>query len=271
MVRFRPLLRWLLPSIAGKGVVEKLLDQGLSPEVITRLARAMEKSNHPDERERLFAALASLLPCGGDLALENEKRGRVALIGPTGVGKTTSLIKLTVRLAGQQERRVGWITLESRRAVGADLLASYCGILGVPYRAAEDRASLARALEELSECDWVLIDTPGLNPRDEEGLEDLADALDAAPDLTRMLWLSAATNDRDMADWLERYRKFGFDSIAFTKIDECRYFGPLINAAIASGGPLSYVTVGQDMVNDLQPSTPDLLASLLLTGWSNDD
>ena len=83
--------------------------------------------------------------------------------------------------------------------------------------------------------------------------------------------LFRSTNDPDMADWLERYRKFGFDSLGFTKIDECRYFGPLINAAIASGRPLSYVTVGQDMVNDLQPSRPDLLASLLLTGWGNDD
>ncbi len=267
----RSLLRWLLPSIAGKGVVEKLLDQGLSPEIIARLAREMEKSDRTDERERMFTALARLLPCGGDLERGEEEQGRAVLVGPTGVGKTTSLIKLTVRLAGQQERRVGWISLESRRSVGADLLASYCGILGVPYRAAEDRQTLARAFEELSECDWVLVDTPGTNPRDEEALDELADALEAVPDLKRMLLLSATTNGRDMADWVERYRKLGFDSLTFTKIDECRYFGPLINTAIDCGRPLSYVTVGQDMVNDLQPSRPDLLASLLLTGWSNDD
>jgi flagellar biosynthesis protein FlhF len=267
----RSLLRWLLPTIAGKGVVEKLLDQGLSPEIIARLAREMDKSDQTDERERMFGALARLLPCGGDLEHDKEKQGRAVLVGPTGVGKTTSLIKLTVRLAGQQERRVGWISLESRRSVGGDLLANYCGILGVPYRAAEDRDSLARAFSELSECDWVLVDTPGMSPRDEEGLEELADALEAVPDLKRILLLSATTNGRDMAAWVERYRKLGFDSLTFTKIDECRYFGPLINTAIDCGRPLSYVTVGQDLVNDLQTSRPDLLSSLLLTGWSNDD
>lgn len=267
----RALLGWLLPSISGKGMVEKLLDQGLAPDVITRVAREMEKSAHKDERERMFAALARLIPCAAELERAEEKRGCAALIGPTGVGKTTTLIKLTVRLAGQRQRRLGWIALESRRAVGGDLLASYCGILGVAYRAAHDRETLTRAFEELSDCDWVLVDTPGANPRDAETIEELGAALAALPDLHRILCLGATTNARDLADWLGPYAALGFDSLAFTKLDECRYFGPLINTAINSGRPLSYVTVGQDLVNDLQPGRAEMLASLLLSGWSNDD
>ncbi len=249
-------------------MVEKLLDQGLSSEVITRLARGMEQSGHRDERERLSAALARLIPCAA--ALEDEKPGRAALIGPTGAGKTTSIIKLTVRLAGRNER-VGWISLESRRAVGADLLASYCGILDVPYRAAYDGETLARALGELAECDRVLIDTPGTSPRDGEGLEEMAEALEAIADLHRMLLLSATTNGRDMADWVDLYGKIGFDSLSFAKVDECRYLGPLINAAVGCGRPLAYIAAGQDLVHDLQPGRAETLAGLMLTGWSNDD
>ncbi|HTM08484.1 MAG TPA: hypothetical protein VL754_08855 [Verrucomicrobiae bacterium] len=266
----RSLLKWLLPSISGPGLVENLLDQGLAPEVITRIAREMEKSQQKSDRERLFTALARLVPFSGEFTKPDARQGRVAFIGPTGTGKTTSLIKLTVRLAGNGAR-IGWINLESRRIVGADLLASYCGILGVPYRAAYDRETLMRAVEELSDCDWVLIDTPGLSPRDADGLVEVGAALDAISDLHRMLLLSAATNDRDMAAYVEDYKKAGFEALTFTKVDECRHFGPMINTAVSSGRPLSYITLGQDLVNDLRLGQPDLLASLLLSGWSDDD
>jgi len=266
----RSLLKWLLPSIAGQGVVENLLDQGLAPEIITRLAREMEKSPQKNERERLFTALARLVPFAGALAKSGAQQGRAALIGPTGAGKTTSLIKLTVRLA-REGARVGWINLESRRLVGGDLLASYCGILGVAYRAAYDGETLTRALNELADCDWVLIDTPGLSPRDGDGLNEVSGALDAVPDVMRMLFLNAATNGRDMAASVETYKTVGFDSLAFTKLDECSHFGPLINTAVSAGRPISYLTQGQDLVNDLQLGQPDLLASLLLSGWDNDD
>ncbi|MGH8732892.1 MAG: hypothetical protein ACREVB_04340, partial [Burkholderiales bacterium] len=266
----RALLHWILPGVARKGLAEKLLDQGLSAEVITRLARAMEGMEEKDDRERIFAALSRLIPCTEALQPEAGKQQRLALVGPTGVGKTTGIIKLTVRLL-QKARRVGWISLESGRSVGADLLASYCGILDVPYRAAHDRKSLEQAFDQLSTSDCVLLDTPGFSPRDESGVEELAESLDAVSDLQRMLLLSAATNGRDMADWVEVYRKIGLDSLVFTKVDECRYFGPLVNTAVGSGLPLSYVTGGQDLVSDLQVGRPELLANLILSGWSNDD
>src|SRR5262249_19967459 len=104
----RSLLKWLLPSMTGPGLMENLLDQGLAPEVITQLAREMEKSQQKSDRERLFTALARLIPFAGGLDKKNAKQGRVALIGPTGAGKTTSLIKLTVGLAAAGAR-VAWI------------------------------------------------------------------------------------------------------------------------------------------------------------------
>jgi len=266
----RALLRWVLPGVARKGLAEKLLDQGLSPEVIARLAREMEGMEDKDDRACIFAALARLIPCAEEPPPKAGKQQRLALVGPTGVGKTTGVIKLTVRLA-QKGRRVGWIGLESGRTVGADLLASYCGILDVPYRAAHDRESLEQALAQLASADSVLLDTPGFSPRDEGGVEELAESLDAVSDLKRMLLLGATTNGRDMADWVEVYRKVGLDALVFTKVDECRYFGPLINTAVGSGLPLAYVTGGQDLVNDLQVGRAELLANLILSGWSNDD
>ncbi len=272
LAEVRTLLKWMLPSAARKGMAEKLLDRGLAPEIIARLAREMEGIEAQDDRERILTALARLIPCAEEFdGAGNAERLCLALVGPTGVGKTTGIIKLTVRLAGRAARRVGWIGLESGRSVGADLLASYCGILDVPYRAAHDRESLAQAFAELSECDCVLIDTPGFSPRDAGGIEDLAQSLEAVPDLKRMLVLGAATNSRDMGEWVAAYEKLRFDSLIFTKVDECRYFGPLVNTALGCGAPIAYVCGGQDLVNDLQSSRPELLANLILSGWSNDD
>jgi flagellar biosynthesis protein FlhF len=166
----RALLHWILPGVARKGLAEKLLDQGLSPEIIARLAREMEGLEAKDDHDRIFAALSRLIPCAGEIQPKPGTQQKLALLGPTGVGKTTSIIKLTVRLA-QKARRVGWISLESGRSVGADLLASYCGILDVPYRAAHDGKSLQQAIEQLASSDCVLIDTPGFSPRDESGVE----------------------------------------------------------------------------------------------------
>ena len=80
------------------------------------------------------------------------------------------------------------------------------------------------------------------------------------------LLLSAATHGRDMAEWVALYGKVGLNTLLFTKLDECRYFGPLINTALSSGVPVSYITLGQNFTGDLAIAKPEVFASLLLTG-----
>jgi len=90
--------------------------------------------------------------------------------------------------------------------------------------------------------------------------------LEATPGLRRALLLSAATNDRDLAEWVAAFRQVGVDALFFSKLDESRYFGPLLNTTLGAGLPVSYLTLGQNLAGDLEIAKPEIFASLLLTG-----
>lgn len=265
----RSLIYWLAPNLnQNNQLLQALVRQGLSPENITRLSEKMQEISGADEREKLMGALIQLIPSGGRI---EDAVDRIVLIGPSGVGKTANLIKLTVFENQRLQRKIGWINTDQRRLAGGDPLALYASILGVRYETAENNKELKRALERLGSCDLVLVDTPGINPRDPEAMKNLARLLHGLPEVRRMLVCSAATNGADLADWIKRYGRLGLNSLFFTKLDECRYLGSLINTALSAGHPLSYITLGQNLAGDLENATPEVLTSLLLTGGEHDD
>jgi flagellar biosynthesis protein FlhF len=255
-------LGWWLPGVKQKKVFEELMTQGVAPEVITRVTQEMDSTGGGDERERARKVLARLISTGGDLDCRAEQRACVALIGPTGVGKTTAVVKLTARLI-HQGHSVGWISLD-RRIGGADLLEAYAGILGVPHETAESPEAVSRALDRLSNCSAVLLDTAGVSPRDPASLDEIAEVTRAVKNLRRILFLNASTNSHDMREWAQLFESVGFDSLVFTKVDECRHFGPAINVAVSSGRPLSYITQGQKVAGGLDLASAETLAAMVL-------
>jgi flagellar biosynthesis GTPase FlhF len=264
LAALRSMLAWLAPGFNHKNrILKSLVAQGLNPEIIARLNEAIHDSEGADEREKTYRALIGLIPTGGQIPDEVD---RLALIGPTGVGKSSSIIKLTVFESQRLQRQVGWLNLDHRRIASGDPLALYATILGARYETAADVREVRRAWERLGDCDLVLVDTPGVTPRDEKAMRELQGMLHAMPGLRRALLLTASTNGADMAGWIKGYQRLEFSSLFFTKLDECRHFGPLINTAVGSGYPLSYITVGQNMAGDLEAAKPEVITSLLLLG-----
>jgi flagellar biosynthesis protein FlhF len=259
----KSLFRWFAPHLGHGTIVEELLNQGLSPETLARVMEELSPQGG-DERTRVRQALARIIPIGGQLETQSNKREGLALIGPTGVGKTTTIVRLTAHFARRGGRRIGWISLDNRRLAGSEQLAAYAGVLGVPCEVAENTEQFRRAYEKLSPCDLIFVDTAGISPREESGLTELARFMRDIPELRRSLLLNATTNGRDMSDWVKRYEQTGFDSLLFTKLDEGRYFGSLVNTTLACGRPLSYLAVGQNVTNSLEPANADTLAQLLL-------
>jgi flagellar biosynthesis protein FlhF len=258
----RSMLSWLAPKIQKNDVLKSLIGHGVSPEIMARISEAMRESPGTNDQEKMYDALRRLIPSGGQI---QDGVDRVALMGPAGVGKTTSLIKLTVLENQRLNRRIGWVNADQRHLSG-DALALYANILGVRYETAETNKELKRSFDRLTDCDLLLVDTPGISPRDEQGVNDLGRLLDGIPDLRRALLCSATTNHADMADWVQTYGRLAISSLFFTKLDECRHLGPLINTALGSGYPLSYITLGQNLAGDLEIAKPEVLTSFLLTG-----
>jgi flagellar biosynthesis protein FlhF len=149
-------------------------------------------------------------------------------------------------------------------------LDTYASILGVRLERAASRAELKIALGRLAECDLVLIDTPASNPRQDDSIAQLVKSLSGVGDLRAVLLLSAATNSADLIDWIKSYRPVGIDSLLFTKLDECRYLGPLLNTLLSVTLPLSFITFGQSLAEDLAPAQPELFANLVLTGVAHE-
>lgn len=264
LLALKSMLGWLAPGLNHEDkIIKALVTHGLAPEIIAQLSDAVKRSAESNDREHWHRAISGMVPSGGQI---RAVRDRVVLLGPAGVGKTATLIKLTVFETQRRECRVGWINADARHLAAGDSLAVYASILNVSYEKADNKKELKKALEHLSDCDLILIDTPGVNPRDAEGVQNLAKTFSSSPDLRRVLLLTAATHGRDMAEWVTLYGKVGLNAVLFTKLDECRYFGPLINTTLSAGVPVSYVTLGQNFVGDLEIAKPEVFASLLLTG-----
>lgn len=269
LATLKNLLYWLASGMdQANEVINRLLKQGTAPEVVATVAAAMKQAPGADDRERLLHALSALISSGGQLRGEGD---RLALVGPSGVGKSSAIIRLTIFETQRRACRVGWVSTDQRRWTTGDPLAVYAGILGVRYETAGNREELKQALDGLADCDLVLVDTAGVNPRDHKGMRELTKLLHGFPDLRRALLLNAAINGADMAEWTAAYRKTGLHSLMFTKLDECRFFGPALGAATTFGLPLSYLASGPNFTGDIEIAEPEIFVRLVLSGSAADD
>lgn len=214
-------------------------------------------------RQEAAAAIERLL--GPARPIETGTAGRViAFVGPTGVGKTTTLAKLAAHFALRERRRVCLLTLDTFRVGAVDQLRTYAQISGLPCLVAATPAEFASLLERAPEYDLVLVDTAGRSHHDEMRMSELAGFLAARrPDEIHLV-VSATSRYSDALEVLDRYREAGFDKLLFTKLDETRHHGLILNVAVVAQRPLSYVTTGQQVPEDIAVARAGDLAKLLV-------
>ena len=190
----------------------------------------------------------------------------IALVGPTGVGKTTTVAKLAATYKLRHQKKVGLITSDTYRIAAVEQLKTYAGIIGLPLKVANSPQEMADAIEELSECDIVVIDTAGRSQNDSRRLEELAEfAAAAQPDETHLV-LSTTVGDNVLRKTADRFKALGPDRCILTKLDEAVTTGPIAGLCDRIGLPLSFVTVGQEVPDDLEPARVDRLARCVLDG-----
>lgn len=193
-----------------------------------------------------------------------DGRRVVALVGPTGVGKTTTIAKLAAGYRFREGKRVALITTDTYRIAGAQQLKSYAELIGLPCCVAPLPADLKRALTNDRDADVIFIDTVGRSARRQDQLEELAAYARGDDGCEVCLVLSATTKRADLLQAVEAYRSLGLSSIIATKIDETATVGPVCEAALAAAVPISYLTTGQEVPDDIEEAQPLRLARRLV-------
>ena len=251
---------------------QQLISSQVADELAADMVATLQKNIRPEHlsqpsfvREKLADQLEKMIPSSGPIHRTKTSGSHVvALIGPTGVGKTTTIAKLAANLKLREKHRVGLITLDTYRIAAVDQLKKYADIIGAPLRVVNTTDDLREAIASMSDCEYVLIDTAGRSPKDTMKLNELRGFLDAAqPDEVHLV-LSTTASPSCIQLAIDRFNDVRVDKIIFTKLDEAAHVGVVLNVIRKVNKSLSYITTGQDVPNDIEVGRGKKLAQLIL-------
>lgn len=202
--------------------------------------------------------------------LSSNAKNIMMLVGPTGVGKTTTLAKLAARYSRMLNKnyKVGIITLDTYRIGAVDQLMFYAKKMKLSIDTVVDTEEFINALDSLKYCDYILIDTVGSSQHDRAKLESLKSFINADPNakIDVSLVMSATTKYEDLKDIYHTFSTLGIDTLIFTKLDETNSYGNIFSLIYETKKPTSYFSIGQEVPNDLNVATSDFLIDCLLDG-----
>lgn len=200
----------------------------------------------------------------------SEKGPRIVLfIGPTGVGKTTTIAKLAGRYCVEEKKKVALLTADTYRIAAAEQLRTYANILETPFRIIYTPEELQAAVEDYWDCDYIFIDTAGRSHQNTDQLEKMKEMVGALKDPGNyhvFLVLSATTKYRDLQRIADCYGKIADYELIFTKLDETEAVGNLLNMKLYTGAPVAYVTCGQNVPDDMEVFNPQKTVKQILGG-----
>ena len=235
----------------------ELLMQALRP--------AAEDGAGIDELRSLMAeTLAGLVKCSGSLRIKKNGPRIMAVVGPTGVGKTTTIAKIAAMYALNRRVSVAMVTMDNFRVGAVEQLKTYAKIMDLPLEVAGNSQELGKALAKHADKDLILIDTAGRSPKDSDRLDELKGYLEAHPGIDVYLCLSATTRGREIDEIIATFGTLPISRLLFTKLDESRSFGCIVDTYLKHKLPLSYFSTGQKVPEDIEVASSRKLAALVV-------
>lgn len=218
----------------------------------------------PASKARLRSMVEADIRCAPPIAATPGRRRVVALVGPTGVGKTTTIAKLAANFRLRDGIRMGLVTVDTYRIAAVEQLRTYAEIIDLPMKVVTTPREMRRALDELAGLDLVLIDTAGRSPRDELKIQELKSLLAEAQVDEVHLVLSLASSPKSLQATAEKFAPAGTTAMILTKLDEAVGMGSLVSASRRIPLPVSYLTTGQDVPDDIEHASAKRIARLVL-------
>ena len=241
----------------GQRVLEDMISklngtEILAPQDSPKAARALEKY------------IRKAIRVANGITLYSDKPKIVALIGPTGVGKTTTLAKIAAKFVLEEGAKVALITADTYRISAVEQLKTYSDILGLPLEIVYNPQALREAIEKHKDKQLILIDTAGRSQYNAYQMKELSELLNIDVDIEKHLVMSATTKTSDGLELLDNFSLCKPDRVIFTKVDETKTHGIILNILHRRKAALSYLTNGQSVPDDIEPASIDKLAELLL-------
>jgi flagellar biosynthesis protein FlhF len=258
----------MLPSTAAAEAFSTLVASEVNPDLARDIAGCIAPNGESrgGAEKTLAAELERRFRVDASAGRADQNPRVLALVGPPGSGKTTTLVKLAAVHGLTARKPTQIISMDNYRVGSADQLRTYAAILGVGFQALETPGALAQALEEFRHKHLILIDTPGYGPKEMDSAWDLARFLATHPLIDTHLTLTPSMKSADLSRVVDRFEIFRPRKLLFTRLDETESFGSILNEAARTRKPVSFLTFGQRIPEDLEAATKSRIVELLLTG-----
>lgn len=259
-----------------KLIYNKLLENEVSEKYANAIINDIE--NSMKKESNLDSILASvyqkiILKFGEPEAIEDDDRRKIVFfIGPTGVGKTTTIAKLASDFKLTRSKSVAMITADTYRIAAVEQLNTYASILDVPVNVIYSPSEIVESIEELSDYQMIFVDTAGRSHKNAEQRDEIIEMISNVrnsgidADIIIFLVMSVTTKYRDMVNICDAYKSLNAYRLLFTKLDETDSVGNILNIKLYTGAPISYTTCGQNVPDDIESVDVQKLAKSLLGG-----
>ncbi|GAB6192658.1 flagellar biosynthesis protein FlhF [Desulfocastanea catecholica] len=259
-------------AIHGDHILSLLTGRGINVETSRTITGFLRQSLTEQElcdpanvTNTIISTITDLIEVQPPVFAAGQVQQRIALVGPTGVGKTTTLAKIAASYLARHSNAIALITIDTYRIAAVEQLKVYGEIMRLPVDVVISPEQLEQAIARHSDKELILIDTAGRSPRDSYCIDELAQFLRPDRHIDKHLVLSAGTRENELVDTIERFNSLGISNTIFTKTDECTNLGILLNIQIQNANSLSYITNGQRVPEDLLEISPKIVAELIMS------